>query len=120
VFDDLSTLRQEHAAPSADWRRARLKETFARIPHDRAQVLAHHRISGAAWIILIEVDRLILKGRGRNPVQLTNYRLKPAGISRFTKARALRQLEAAGAIRVLSGADGRAPLVLHRWFPQQD
>jgi hypothetical protein len=121
VFNDLDRLRQDQAKPPAHWRRSKLKETFARIPHDRAHALARHRINGVAWIILIELDRLILKGRGRNPVRLTNYRLKSAGISRPVKARALRRLEAAGVIRVMSaGGSSYSPLVLHRWFPQQD
>jgi hypothetical protein len=121
VFNDLGKLRREHTEAPTHWRRSKLQETFARIPHDRAQALAHRRICAAAWVILIELDRLILKERGRNPVRLTNYRLKPAGIARDAKARALHQLEAAGAVRVLSrGKDGRSPLVLHRWFPRQD
>jgi hypothetical protein len=121
VFNDLKKLRQEQANPPADWRRSKLKETFARIPHDRVQALANHGISGAAWVILIELDRLILKGRGRNPVRLTNHKLKPAGVLPDAKTRALSQLEAAGVIRVLHrGGHGQSPLILHRWFPQQD
>jgi hypothetical protein len=86
-----------------------------------AHALACHHIGGPAWVILIELDRLIFKGHGRNPVRLTNYRLKPVGIVGRVKARALHQLEAAGAIRVMSrGGDGHSPLILHRWFSQQD
>jgi hypothetical protein len=120
VFDDLDALRREQAAPTPQ-RRQPLKETFARIPHDRAHTLARHSIGGPAWAILIELDRLILKGRGRNPVRLTNHRLKPAGIIGHVKSRALRQLEAAQAISVLShGGGGHSPLILHHWFPRQD
>ena len=120
VFNDLDALRREQAAPTAQ-RRQPLKETFARIPHDRAHTLARYGIGGPAWAILIELDRLILKGRGRNPVRLTNHRLKAAGIIGHVKSRALRQLEAAQVISVLSrGGGGHSPLVLHRWFPQQD
>jgi hypothetical protein len=119
VFDDLDALRREGAQPTKT-RRARIKETFARVPHDRAHQLACHGITAAAWAILIEIDRLILHGRGRNPIRLTNHRLKQAGIDRYQKRRALCQLEDAGAIRVLPGAAGRAPLVLHLWFPRQD
>jgi hypothetical protein len=120
VFDDLDALRREQAARTPQ-RRQPLKETFARIPHDRAHALARYRIGGPAWVILVELDRLILKGRGRNPVRLTNHRLKAAGIVGHVKSRALRQLEAVQAIRVLSrGGGGHSPVILHRWFPQQD
>jgi hypothetical protein len=80
IFNDLDALRREQAEPPTA-RRARLKETFARIPHDRAQGLVQHRLGYAAWGILVELDRLILLGRGRNPVRLTNYRLKELGIT---------------------------------------
>jgi hypothetical protein len=120
VFNDLDALRREQAAPTAQ-RRQPLKETFARIPHDRAHALARHGVGGPAWLILIELDRLILRERGRNPVRLTNHRLKAAGIIGHVKSRALSQLEAAQVINVLSrGGGGHSPLVLHRWFPQQD
>jgi hypothetical protein len=122
VFDDLDALRREQAEPLTV-RRKPLKETFARIPHDQAQALARHNIGGPAWVILVELDRLILKGRGKNPVWLTNHRLGEAGIIRRTKAHALQQLEAAGVIRVVSRAErgrGHSPLVLHLWFPRQD
>src|SRR6516162_6031199 len=52
--------------------------TFARIPHDRARRLYHLR-GGAVWVLLIELDRLILEGRGRNPVKLTSQCLKAMG-----------------------------------------
>jgi hypothetical protein len=122
VFNDLNGLRQQQAAQPTEYRRRKmLEETFARIPHDRAHALARHNIGAPAWVILIELDRLILKQRGRNPVRLTNHRLKPAGIIGHVKARALRQLEAAEAISVPSrGGGGQSPLILHRWFPQQD
>jgi hypothetical protein len=120
VFNDLDALGRAQAAPIFT-QKSRLKETFARIPHDRAHALACHGIGGPAWVILIELDRLIFIGRGRNPVRLTNHRLKAAGISSHVKSRALRQLEAAAVIRVLSaGGGGHSPVVLHRWFPEQD
>lgn len=95
VFNDLDALRCEQSNPAVR-RRPRLKETFTLIPHDCAQALARRRIGGPAWVILIELDRLILKERGRNPVQLTNHRLKDAGIIGNVKTRALRQLGGRG------------------------
>jgi hypothetical protein len=67
VFDDLTVLRQEQQVPGSR-RRPRLTETFARIPHDRALAL-YRQIGGTVWVLLFELDRLILKARGRNPVK---------------------------------------------------
>jgi hypothetical protein len=120
VFDDLDALRQAQTAPqTAPQRRAQLRETFARIPHDRAIELARHNIGGPAWLILIELDRLILKSRGKNPIRLTNRNLRAAKVTNHTKTRALRQLEAAGVIRVVEQNRGQSPLVIHLWFPLQ-
>lgn len=119
VFNDLDALRQEQRAPGSQ-RRPRLKETFARIPHDRAIALARHRISGPAWFILVELDRLLLKGHGRNPVRLTNRNLRVAGIPRYAKTRALRQLAKAGVVQIVESRPGHPPLLAHLWYPMQD
>jgi hypothetical protein len=128
VFDDMATLRQ--AQNGADnmaalrrvqngggrpSRRARALETFARIPHERGLQL-YGRIDGAAWVVLLELDRLILKSRGRNPVPLTNKNLQAIGVPRNTKARALRQLQDAGVI-TFEQQGREAPLVTHLWYP---
>jgi hypothetical protein len=114
VFDDLDALRE--AIPAVATKRARITETFARFPHERA--LALHDINGAGWRILVELDRLIFKGRGRNPVRLTNHRLREFGVSRRDKLRQLRRLEAAGVIKVQT--EGRKwTVVTHLWFPVQ-
>jgi hypothetical protein len=123
VFDDLDALRRAQTAPAASaeptfpkQRRQRSIETFARFPHERALTL--HAINGAGWRILVELDWLILKGRGRNPVRLTNHRLRGLGISRWNKLRQLRRLEAAGVVRVQT--EGRKwTVVTHLWFPAQ-
>jgi hypothetical protein len=113
VFDNLDALRQE--LPVAT-RRARSSETFARIPHARGIELGRRNVSGAAWALLIELDRLILMGQGQNPVRLT-YRAREAiGLSRFKTERALRQLVDAGVISV-EQRPGRVPLVTHKWYP---
>jgi len=97
-------------------RRQRSSETFARIPHDRGFELNRRNLSGAAWALLIVLDRLIFEGHGKNPVKLTHRWLKAAGLSRFAAMRALRLLESAGVVSV-ERRRGRAPLVAHRWFP---
>jgi hypothetical protein len=50
---------------------------------------------------------------------LTNRNLKAAKVTNHTKARALRQLEAAGVIRVVARQRGKSPLIIHYWFPLQ-
>ena len=118
IFDDLAALRQEQRTRGPE-RRQRTTETFARFPHDRALALYRH-IGGPAWAVLIELDRLILKGRGRNPVKLSSARMNAAGLNRHSRLRALRQLETAGVVRVERHGRGRSPWVLHLWFSRQD
>jgi hypothetical protein len=113
IFDDLPGLRE---AQRGGRRRTKSKETFARFPHDRALAL-YPQIGRAAWAILIELDRALLKSRGRNPIPLPSRNLKAVGISHQSKGRGLRELEAAGVIRVQSRGQGRHPLVLHLWYP---
>jgi hypothetical protein len=117
VFNDLEGLRADLKYPPQ--RRPRAVETFARIPHDKALALYRHRIGSAAWMLLIELDRLILKHRGRNPVRLESGRLRSVGIVGRVRMRALRQLEAAGTIQVAWRKSGLCPWVVHRWYPVQ-
>jgi hypothetical protein len=70
--------------------------------------------------VLIELDRIILKRRGQNPVRLYSSRLKEVGIHDRTRQRALRQLAAAGVIKIKYRDRGLAPLVAHLWYPLQD
>ena len=105
------------AAPARQRKRARSRETFARIPHERGMKL-YGRIDGAAWVILLELDRLMFKSFGGNPVRLTNQNLTIVGVSRDAKRKALRQLKDAGVITVVQ--QGReAPLVTHLWHPMK-
>jgi hypothetical protein len=117
VFDDLEKLRKESKSdspPAFQGRsRTKLTETFARIPHARARELVP--LSGVACALLIELDRLIFEGRGRNPVKLHERSCKAIGLSRFARTRALKQLESAGIITVERGR-GSPPLVTHHWF----
>jgi hypothetical protein len=103
VFDDLDALRTAQATPATPafqgQRRQRSSETFARIPHDRAREL-YRQIGGPAWILLVELDRLVLEGRGRNPVKLTPAVREAVGLSRWKLDHGLGLLEAAGIIRV--------------------
>jgi hypothetical protein len=105
----------ETVAPPPRRKRAPARATFAKIPHIRA-IQLYGKIDGAAWIVLFELDRLIFKAFGRNPVRLTNQAFEAIGMVRSTKLKALRQLEDAGVITVVR--DGfKAPLVAHLWHP---
>jgi hypothetical protein len=117
VFDDLAVLRHEQQAPGSR-RRPRLTETFARIPHDRALAL-YRQFGGSAWVVLFELDRLILKSRGRNPVRFSYARLKAAGLTRSSWRWALRRLEAVGVVKVERRGRGQCPRVTHLWYPRQ-
>jgi hypothetical protein len=117
VFDDLAQLQADMAMPL---RRQRLAETFARIPHDRAFALYRHRVSITAWLVLIELDRLILKSGGKNPVQFWSSRLRDAGVTGSKRVRALRQLTAAGVVQVEQRGKGLSSLVTHLWYPLRD
>jgi hypothetical protein len=114
VFEDLDQLRADLTAPPQ--RRKRLVETFARIPHDKGLAL---NISGAAWCVLIEIDRLILKAGGRNPIPLSSKRLRSAGLTSAMRSRALRRLEVSGVIIIKRRGRGRSPWVFHTWYPKQ-
>jgi hypothetical protein len=113
VFDDLNSLRAEQQKPVLH-HRPPSTETFARFPHERATKL--HQLSGSAWAVLVELDRQILKGRGRNPVIFKSTRLAALGLKDRTRQRALQQLETAGVIVVKQRGPGKSPLVTHLWF----
>jgi len=114
IFDDLDKLRSELGVPPL--RRPRSTETFARIPHDKALAL---KVSGTAWQVLIELDRIILKARGQNPVRFWSPRLRAVGITKHTRTRGLRQLETTGVILVRWGPKGSSPWVFHTWYPKR-
>jgi hypothetical protein len=116
VFNDIDKLRADLAAPA---RRPRAVETFARIPHDRGLALCRHRLNWAAWAVLIELDRLLLKAGGKNPVRLWSSRLRTMGVSKQTRARALRELQAAGVVEIEQRGKGLSPWVTHLWHQRR-
>jgi hypothetical protein len=123
IFDDLDGLRRasggSNRAPqgvsTGRGRRAPTKETFVRIPYERVLQL-YGRVGAAALFVLFEIDHLIFKARGQNPVRLTNKNLRTIGMPRNTKARALRQLQDAGVIRI-ERRGKEAVLVTLSWYP---
>jgi hypothetical protein len=98
-------------------KRQRSTVTFARIPHMLGLELYHH-IGGPCWAILIELDRLILEARGRNPIELPNQRLQAIGINRTMKSYALRKLRTAGIITFEQRGRGIS-VVRHLWYPDK-
>jgi hypothetical protein len=115
VFNDLGKLRETFAAPAT---RKRSSATFARIPHDQGLAL-YPKVGKAGWALLIELDRLVLKGRGQNPVHLWSSRLRRIGVVDLVRRRALRQLETAGVVKVERGREGSGLWVTHLWYPRQ-
>ena len=114
IFQDLDGLQDDLA--SSRQRRQRSTETFARIPHDKGLAL---KISATAWRVLIELDRLILKAGGQNPIPLSSKRLRAQGLNAYSRALALRRLEAAGVIVIKRRGRGRSPWVFHTWYPKR-
>jgi hypothetical protein len=96
------------------------KETFAPIPHDYAVELYRHNVGGAAWSVMIELHRMIFAARGKNPVGFWSPRLRAAGLTARTRARALRQLEAAGVVEVEWRGRGLSPKVRHLRYPRRE
>lgn len=117
IFNDLKKLQEEQHRPQ---RRERLAETFARIPHDRALDLYRHQVSGTPWMVLVELDRLIFKAFGSNPVKFSSARLRKLGLTSHRRHDAFRQLEIAGVIRVERLGRGVCPWVTHLWWPRRD
>jgi hypothetical protein len=134
IFDDMTKLRADltdgipdaatiSVAGKAGKRPAmptREPQTFAPIPHDYAVELYRHNVGGAAWSVLIELHRMIFAARGRNPVGFWSPRLRAAGLTARTRARALRQLEAAGVIEVEWRGPGLSPQVRHLRYPRRE
>jgi hypothetical protein len=112
VIDFLT--RERKGKPSFR-RRERLTEFFARIPFERARKLGQFGISGTAWWLLIEIDRLNFEGK-QHPVKLTSAVREALGITRWALNRGLCQLERAGAVTV-KRKRGRCPLVTISWYP---
>jgi hypothetical protein len=120
-FHKLEITPPSNSNHSRDGTRQRETDTFARIPHDRGlELYRRHRISGPAWAALIELDRMVLTQRGKNPVRFWSPRLRAAGLVRGVRTRALRQLAAAGVVEVEWGKRGLGPLVRHLWYPRRD
>lgn len=114
IFQDLDQLRADLTSPRQ--RRQRTTETFARIPHDKGLAL---KVPGNAWRVLIEIDRLILKAGGQNPIPLSSKRLRTVGLNTHSRRKAVLRLEAAGVIVIKRRGRGHSPWVFHTWYPKR-
>jgi len=124
IFDDLNGLRRasggskgvpQDGSKGRGSKRARTKEAFVRIPYAPILKLYGH-VGAAALFVLFEIDHLIFKARGQNPVRLTNKNLRAIGMPRNTKARALRQLQDTGVITIEQQGH-EAVIVTLLWYP---
>jgi len=91
-------------------RRPRIMERFFPLTHAWAHKLYNHQTGGAAWFLLVELDRLVHEPGGSNPVMLSTKILESTGLPARKASRALHQLEIAGAIEV-ERRRGRCPVV---------
>jgi hypothetical protein len=113
-FRAMAEQRSMRSLPRAP-RLATPRKSFALVPHDFAVELAKRKIGDAGWLLWFEIDRLVFSSR-RNPVKFTNQRWKTLGLSRWTKARALRRLQKLGIITfAIRGQE--APEVTCLWRP---
>jgi transcription initiation factor IIE alpha subunit len=53
-------------------------------------------------------------------VRLWSPELRDAGVTKQTRARALRELQEAGVVEVEQRGKGLSPWVTHLWYPRQD
>jgi len=123
IFDDIEALRRDEAqlrqqiksqSNTGRKKRARSDELFARIPYDRGFRLLG-QISGAAWVVLIELDRQILMSKGQNLIEFNPEHLLSMQMTPTTIYRCLRQLEKAEVIKV-DWCRGKRAVVTHLWF----
>jgi hypothetical protein len=106
---------QKKSAPKARAPRSQRQAgtPFVQLPYRRALAVAG-RLGVAPMAVLIEIGYLAFKAHGK-PVPLANKTLATAGIDRWAKTRALRELEKAELVTVIWRGNGRSPLVSLRW-----
>jgi hypothetical protein len=107
-MDDWSEKRLNELEAAAPARRRKRKDAFIQVPLWWAEqaVRATRTPRALVWLLLLH-----LSWKARGPTfKLPNGRLVVRGVSRFTKNRALRDLEKAGLIKVVVGR-GKSPTV---------
>ena len=112
--EDLKSFLTSHPAARKRRQRPQVTEPFAAITYAVARKLRDCRVSGAAWFLLIELDRLLFGPGGENPLRLTSRKLTTSGLTSWTTNRKLYQLERAGLISVFRQR-GRCPVITPLW-----
>jgi hypothetical protein len=102
---DLAPLQKK---PSTKQRKRNGKVKFVMLPYERT-LAAAGKVENATLAVLIELTHRRFK-RHQNTVLLANQALAAAGISRWSKDRALKRLEVVGLVKV-KRRNGRSPLV---------
>jgi hypothetical protein len=105
--------KKAKAKPQLPRSRRQTGTRFIQLPYERT-LAAAGQLGHAPMAVLVEVAYLAFKAHSK-PVPLANKVLRSAGIDRWAKTRALRQLEKAGAVTVIWRSNGRSPLVSLRW-----
>jgi hypothetical protein len=93
------------------------KATFVKIPYKEGMQIADH-CNDALLAVLLELTRLTFIGFGRNPVELSNAKLRSVGVTPESKRKTLLRLEKTGLISV-ERRGLKAPLVTLKWLPIQ-
>jgi hypothetical protein len=103
----------QKSSASKPRRQARAKAKFVILPYEQA-LAAAGQMKCAPLAVLIELAYQIFKHK-QSRVALTNSALRSIGISYKAKLRALRQLEAAGLVKVTWAGRRRSPRVTVLW-----
>jgi hypothetical protein len=112
--EDLKSFMTGHPTNRKRRQRPQVTEPFAAITYAVARKMWDCRVSGAAWFLLIELDRLLFGPGGENPLRLTSRKLTSSGLTSWTANRKLYQLERAGLISVFRQR-GRCPVITPLW-----
>jgi hypothetical protein len=107
---ELEPLQKKQPKPSS---RTRTHTEFVKLPYAQTLAAAGH-LGDARLAVLVELTHQAFK-KHRSEVLLANAALQAVGISHWAKLRALRQLEAAGMLKVSRRGKGRSPLVKLLW-----
>jgi hypothetical protein len=120
IFDDMEALRasatQNPAESSAKTPKLKDRKVieFVMVPYAASWKLCETGILCPEMAIILELDRLIYE-QHTNPVLLHSPRLAKIGVKGQTRARALKRLEEAGAIRVNLRGLRKCPSVTLLW-----
>jgi hypothetical protein len=96
----------------------RRRVEFVMLPYDQTMAAAG-AMKDATLAVMVELAHQVFKAHKREVV-LSNYALRPVGISYKAKLRALRQLEAAGMVAVDWKGERKSPRVTVLWVGKSE